>query len=113
MPARRFTSQDKEHILTMLHSGVSKKTIARLLQIDRRDITIWDLRYQRYGVEGLEPRFKHTIPAATKRQIVEEYLNGGISMRQLCTEHNICLSTLKNWRKKYLEENNIQIQKLI
>ena len=103
MPARRFTSQDKLHVLTLLKSGASKKSIARLLQIDRRDITVWDLRYQRYGAEGLEPTFKRTIPAATKRQIVEQYLKGGISARQLCADNNICLSTLKNWRRQYLE----------
>ncbi|MBQ8050713.1 MAG: helix-turn-helix domain-containing protein [Bacteroidaceae bacterium] len=110
MPVRRFTPQDKLHVLTLLKNGASKKSIARLLQIDRRDITVWDLRYQRYGAEGLEPTFKRTISPDLKRQMIDEYQAGGISTRELCAKYNVCLSSFKNWRRQYQAEstNNLK-----
>lgn len=104
MPVKRFNTQDKLNVLTLLRTGMSKKSIARLLQIDKREITIWDLRYQQYGLSGLEPARKRVISQEFKRQAVEEYLAGGVSMRQLCTKYNVCLSSLKNWLRQYRKE---------
>ena len=101
MAVKRFHARDKMEVLNLIRSGISKKSIARLLQIDKREITIWDLRYQQHGIRGLEPLRKRTISPAVKRQIVEEYLEGGISKREICAKHGISLSSLKNWLHQY------------
>ena len=104
MQVKRFHPQDKLNVLNLIRSGMSKKYVARLLQVDKREITIWDLRYQQYGIRGLDPLRKRTISPDVKRQIVEEYLGGGISQREICAKHGICISSLKNWMRQYRNE---------
>lgn len=101
MPVQKFTIQDKKDVLTMLHSGVSKKCIARLLGIDKKEITIWDMRYQRYGMQGLKPLGRRLFPEDYKKQVVNEYLLGNDSLREACAKYGICLSSLKNWVRQY------------
>ena len=101
---RRFSAKDKKSILNLLYGGMSKVYAAHLFKVDKREITIWDLRYRQYGMRGLEPLRKRTISPVVKRQIVEEYLGGGISQREICAKHGICISSLKNWMRQYREE---------
>ena len=102
--ARRFTQQDKVNVLTMLYSGMSKKALARLIGIDKREITIWQLRYRRNGVEGLAPLRRAVMTREQKDDIVRQYLQGTASMREVAAEHDICLSSLKNWLRQYRNE---------
>ena len=101
MSVQRFSIQDKKDVLTILHSGVSKNLIARLLGIDKKEITIWDLRFQHYGQKGLAPLGRRRFPEEYKKQVVGEYLLGNISMRELCARQGVSLSTLKNWLHQY------------
>ena len=101
MPTQKFSIQDKKDILTMLHSGVSKKAVARLVGIEKKELTIWELRYQQYGMQGLAPLQRRTLSADYKKQLVNEYLNGDLSMREMCAKHGVCLSSLKNWLRQY------------
>ena len=98
---RRFTAKDKKSILNLLYGGMSKKSLANILGIEKKEITVWDLRFRQNGMDGLEPLRRRSYTEAFKQQVVSEYHNEGISTRQLCVRHNISLSTLKNWLRRY------------
>lgn len=94
----------------MLESGMSKKSISRVLNIDRRDITLWERRYQRSGTQGLENKPHRTFTPEFRQQVADEYLQGKSTMRQLAVERELAISTLKVWvraRRKSLEQENL------
>lgn len=101
---RGITKQDKVNVLTMLYSGMSKNSLSRLTGIDKREITIWQLRFKRGGVDGLEQLRRKVLTKEQKYEIVRQYLAGNCTMREVVAEHNICLSSLKNWMRQYREE---------
>ena len=98
---RRFGIKEKVNVLTMLYSGMSKKSLANLLGIETREITIWDLRYKQYGIRGLEPHCHHVVSPEQKRLMVEEYLSGHSSTREICVKYDVSLTSLKTYLRQY------------
>ena len=68
----------------------------------------WLRLYEVEGIQGLAPQSrKRSYPADLKRMAVEEYLAGGISLRQICKKHKIRDKTqLRDWIKRYNSGKN-------
>ncbi|MBQ8050813.1 MAG: helix-turn-helix domain-containing protein [Bacteroidaceae bacterium] len=101
---RKFTVKDKKKVLDLLHDGMTKNALARLLGIERKRITIWELRYKEKGIEGLEPPARRRYTQAFQRQLVREHLRNKTSMCELCAKYNISLSSVKNWVHKHRDQ---------
>ncbi len=97
---KRHSVDEKVNILALLYSGDSRRGLSLRYKIDKKDIRLWDIRFKTFGLSGLEPLKRCAIPEWYKQEVLEEYEKGGISMRQLAVEKNICLSTLQNWLRK-------------
>ena len=108
---KRHSVDEKVNILALLYSGDSRRGLSLRYKIDKKDIRLWDIRFKTFGLSGLEPLKRCSIPGWYKQEVLEEYEKGGISMRQLAVEKNICLSTLQNWlRRRRREQENEQGQ---
>ena len=94
---KRHSVDEKVNILALLYSGDSRRALSLRYKIDKKDIRLWDIRFKTFGLSGLEPLKRCSIPGWYKQEVLEEYEKGGISMRHLAVEKNICLSTLQNW----------------
>ena len=106
---KRHSVDEKVNILALLYSGDSRRGLSLRYKIDKKDIRLWDIRFKTFGLSGLEPLKRCSIPGWYKQEVLEEYEKGGISMRQLAVEKNICLSTLQNWlRRRRREQENGQ-----
>ena len=95
-----FTFNDKVNILTLLYSGMSKNRLSRIMQIDRRDITMWELRFQNFGIQGLKRLRRCTIPMEYKQEVVDACVSGEGSLRQIAADYNVSYSSLKNWLRQ-------------
>ena len=75
--------------------GMSKGGHNRVLE--------WAAAYRQNGIEGFHLRNRNnSYSAETKRQAVEEYLEGKGSLNEICIKHHIPSNkTLRNWIKKY------------
>ncbi|MBP1530639.1 MAG: hypothetical protein ILA39_00740 [Bacteroidaceae bacterium] len=106
---KRHSVDEKVNILALLYSGDSRRGLSLRYKIDKKDIRLWDIRFKTFGLSGLEPLKRCSIPGWYRQEVLEEYEKGGISMRQLAVEKNICLSTLQNWlRRRRREQENGQ-----
>jgi len=94
---RSFSLEQKVNVLTLLFSGASRKSVAESLRIDRREITIWELRYRRFGLDGLRRLRRCNFPEELKQEVVQVCLSGQDSFRQLAVDYNVSYSTIKNW----------------
>lgn len=94
---RSISFEQKVNILTLLFSGASRKGIADSLRIDRREITLWELRYRNFGLDGLQRLHRCNFPEDFKQEVVQACLSGKDTFRQLAVDYNVSYSTLKNW----------------
>lgn len=94
---RCFTFEQKVNVLTLLFSGARRKSIAESLRIDRREITLWELRFRHFGLDGLQRLRRCNFPEEFKQEVVQACLSGKDTFRQLAVDYNVSYSTLKNW----------------
>ena len=94
---RSFSLEQKVNVLTLLFSGATRKSVAESLRIDRREITLWELRYRRFGLDGLWRLRRCNFPEELKQEVVQACLSGQDSFRQLAVDYNVSYSTIKNW----------------
>ena len=94
---RSFSLEQKVNVLTLLFSGATRKSVAESLRIDRREITLWELRYRRFGLDGLRRLRRCNFPEELKQEVVQACLSGQDSFRQLAVDYNVSYSTIKNW----------------
>ena len=98
---RNFNTEFKMGVLTLLKAGVSKKAVCRMMGIDRREVVMWERRYHHHGADGLERLRRRLFTDDFKRQLAQDFLSGKSTMRQLALEHDVSLSSVKNWVRQY------------
>ena len=98
----KYSLSRKVNILTLLYSGTPRKALCRQFQLDKRMLMIWDLRFKRYGLDGLiYRRLSHHHDEAFKKDVVNRFRNGEETLRQAAVNYDIPFPTLKYWLKKY------------
>ena len=95
-------------VTRILSNEITIKQAARMSGINDMTIIDWLRLYEVEGIQGLAPQSrKRSYPADLKRMAVEEYLAGGISLRQICKKHKIRDKTqLRDWIKRYNSGKN-------
>lgn len=102
----RHTVQERwELVQLVIEKHRSVKAIAKQAGISPHTLKMWIIRYQAEGIEGLETRAKHrSYSPELKRQVVEEYLQGGVSKINLCQKYQISsISMLSKWIHAYTQ----------
>ena len=82
---------------------ISKSEAARGCGVHEQTFGIWVAKYKAEGPEGLHVQKQNKkYPEQLKRNAVEEYLHGGISLIAICEKYAISSTyPLRNWIKEY------------
>lgn len=100
----RLPSDEKIRLVeAYLSREMSARTIAEKYNIHKHTVEEWVRLYTVRGAAGLqETTCNRKYEPELKRQVVEEYLAGAASLRDLCTKYDIsdkCI--LRQWIKRY------------
>lgn len=107
MSCRKYSIEQKiQSAERYLRGEASAREIASELgmtQNGSREIQRWAAAYRENGIEGFHlQRGNSSYSAETKRQAVEEYLEGKGSLTEICIKYHIpSRKTLRAWIKKY------------
>ena len=105
MSRKKYSKEFKLELLKEHHKkGISYWKLGKLHGIEASIIRRWGYAYDTFGEEGLE---KHNSDLCNyssefKKKVVEEYLEGTISIQDLTYKHKILApSTVRKWIKQY------------
>ena len=91
MGKAKYSVEEKLAWITrILSNEISINRAARVSGINKATIIDWLRLYEVEGIQGLVPQsHNQNYPVHLKRMAAEEYLAGGISLRQICKKYNI------------------------
>lgn len=86
-----------------LDGRIRAASVNQEYDISTSTLRVWVNQYQTQGPQGLVPKLRITsYPAELKQQVVQEYLSGKGSCRDLCKKHVISKpEIIRRWIKKY------------
>ena len=90
-------------VTRILSNEITIKQAARMSGINDMTIIDWLRLYEVEGIQGLVSQsHNRSYPVELKRMAVEEYLAGGISLRQICKKYKVRdIHLLREWIKRY------------
>ena len=90
-------------VTRILSNEITIKQAARMSGINDMTIIDWLRLYEVEGIQGLVSQsHNRSYPVELKRMAVEEYLAGGISLRQICKKYKVRdMHLLREWIKRY------------
>ena len=90
-------------VTRILSNEITIKQAARMSGINDMTIIDWLRLYEVEGIQGLVSQsHNRSYPVELKRMAVEEYLAGGISLRQVCKKYKVRdIHLLREWIKRY------------
>jgi transposase-like protein len=87
----------------ILSNEITPSQAAKMSGINDMAIIDWLRLYEVEGIQGLVSQsHNRSYPVELKRMAVEEYLAGGISLRQICKKYKVRdIHLLREWIKRY------------
>lgn len=86
----------------VLKKGLSKSQASRENGVERSNLRLWILFYERYGKEGLKPRSKRQYDTTFKREVLSTIDKEHLSLKEACVRFNIPSdSVIISWRKAF------------
>ena len=104
---RRHSFEERLNIVSRLIEGESIRSLCRELRLDHHDVSLWLLRYQKYGDEGLRDIAPRNYSVAEKLKIIEEYTVKGLSLQEICLRYDLSRTTVKIWKRKLREGKSL------
>lgn len=104
MGKAKYSVEEKLAWVTrILSNEITTTQAAQMSGIYDTTIIDWLRLYEVEGIQGLIPQFHNrSYPVNLKRMAVEEYLAGGISLRQICKKYKIRnRHQILDWIKRY------------
>ncbi len=104
MGKAKYSVEEKLAWVTrILSNEITPTQAAKMSGINDTAIIDWLRLYEVEGIQGLVSQsHNRSYPVDLKRMAVEEYLAGGISLRQICKKYKIRDKTqLRDWIKRY------------
>lgn len=92
--------EEKLNIVSKIKIGHPIDSLGRTLGICPKDIRIWVRRYDKYGESGLNRKRNASLSGSEKEMRVREYLEKGLSLPSISSNHDISVHALKSWIKK-------------
>ena len=109
MGRAKYSVEEKLAWVTrILSNEITPSQAAKMSGINDMAIIDWLRLYEVEGIQGLVSQsHNRSYPVELKRMAVEEYLAGGISLRQICKKYKIRDKTqLRDWIKRYNSGKN-------
>ena len=104
MGKAKYSVEEKLAWVTrILSNEITPSQAAKMSGINDMAIIDWLRLYEVEGIQGLVSQsHNRSYPVELKRMAVEEYLAGGISLRQICKKYKVRDKTqLRDWIKRY------------
>ncbi len=97
-----YSVEEKLEIVKRLLSGESVWSIRRKTGINSDAIYLWRLRYEKYGIKGLEyyPR-KGRYPEEKKLSVVRDFYENDLTLLQIANKYDISRQVARTWVNKY------------
>ena len=100
-----YTFHFKHRICKMKDEGWTYKDLSDKYNVYHETIEDWYALYSLFGKEGLSKKMANRLAGTRftkeeKRHMAEQIITGEKTYRELCQEHMVSLSRLKNWVKK-------------
>jgi len=99
----------EKYIHLFLEDGISYEHLKNNygLQLSKSKFRLKVLQYKEHGIDGITSSKRNNhYSKKFKCSVVEEYLNGGVSLVDLAVKYNIpSVSTVSDWILKYTEGN--------
>ncbi len=104
MGRAKYSVEEKLAWVTrILSNEITPSQAAKMSGINDMAIIDWLRLYEVEGIQGLVSQsHNRSYPVDLKRMAVEEYLAGGISLRQVCKKYKVRdIHLLREWIKRY------------
>ena len=104
MGKAKYSVEEKLAWVTrILSNEITPSQAAKMSGINDMAIIDWLRLYEVEGIQGLVSQsHNRSYPVDLKRMAVEEYLAGGISLRQVCKKYKVRdIHLLREWIKRY------------
>jgi len=98
-----YSPRAKLAVIRMYHDGMSLREIEREFGIDRKDIRDWLYRYEKLGDEGLGRQKYNCTTFETRCDAVRDYVEHGMTYRELSAKYGISRGQLKILMSKFKE----------
>lgn len=98
-----YSPQAKLAVIKMHHDGMSLREIENQFGIDRNDIRDWLYRYENLGIEGLGRQKYNCTTFETRCDAVRDYVEQGLTYRELSEKYDISRRQLRILMSKYRE----------
>ena len=104
MGKAKYSVEEKLAWVTrILSNEITPSQAAKMSGINDMAIIDWLRLYEVEGIQGLVSQsHNRSYPVELKRMAVDEYLAGGISLRQICKKYKVRdIHLLREWIKRY------------
>lgn len=98
-----YSPRAKLAVIKMYQDGMSLREIEREFGIDRKDIRDWLYRYEKLGDEGLGRQKYNCTTFETRCDAVRDYVEHGMTYRELSAKYGISRGQLKVLMSKFKE----------
>ena len=99
----RHTIEEKLNAIGMVKSGMTPRSVSRILHLGHHSLYEWLSAYEEYGIAGLEikkrTRRKH-LSFEEKREIVLESQQSDLPLYQISQKYGVSVSALSSWLVK-------------
>lgn len=69
--------------------------------MDKKMVRQWQLRYKKYGEDGLRGTRSYHYTAEEKLAIVREVTEKGVTLHEVCLRYNLSMYALQLWIRRY------------
>lgn len=96
----RHSKEEKLNYVELALNGMAQRQICLKYHIGHNTLRFWIDRYRLYGEKGLKLKQYVDISAKKKERLVRLFEEKGVSLRQICIEHNISRAAFEKWIKQ-------------
>ena len=101
---KKYSLEEKTAwVRRIVSNEISMGHASKVSGIHKSVLQAWKRLYEIEGIQGLVSQsHNRSYPVELKRMAVEEYLAGGISLRQICKKYKVRdIHLLREWIKRY------------
>lgn len=101
MPKTKSTIESRYEAVMRLKQGESFKSVSKSLHISIKTLHLLVIRYDKYGIDGLEEKRNSFYPEAIKLHILRDYQNNSLSLKEVCEKYDVACKTFERWLSAY------------